>query len=151
MTYLTHSLVFFFFSFLSLLLCVSIAGSRPVHGPAYPNPSALSPEAYDFFHPKSSLSHNNPPKHSPSSPSISPSLSPSKTSNNVEADSQGGSKVSSDEHTKSESSRREQGRGETIGVVLGVSIVAFLSLGIYFVIKKRHANIIRTIVIHSDA
>lgn len=145
MTYLTHCL-FFFFSCLSMLLCVSIAGSRPVHGPAYTNPSAFSPEAYDFFHPKSSLfDHNNPPENSPSSPSPSPS----KTSI-VEPDSQG-SKVSSDEHTTSESSRREEeGRGETIGVVLGLSFVAFLSLGIYFVIKKQRANMIRTIVTHSD-
>ncbi|XP_010443867.1 PREDICTED: uncharacterized protein LOC104726651 isoform X2 [Camelina sativa] len=139
MTYLTHSLLFFFFSCLSLLLCVSNAGSRPVHGPAYTNPSAFSPEAYDFFHPKSSISdhNNNPPKNSPST---SPTPSPSKTSI-VEADSQG-SKVSSDEHTTSESRRREdeEGRGETIGVVLGLSFAAFLSLGIYFVIKKRRAR-----------
>ncbi|XP_010483714.1 PREDICTED: proline-rich receptor-like protein kinase PERK8 [Camelina sativa] len=151
MTYLTHSLLFFF-SCLSLLLCVSNAGSRPVHGPAYTNPSAFSPEAYDFFHPKSSIpDHNNPPENSPSSPSTSPTPSPSKTSI-VEADSQG-SKVSSDEHTTSESRRREdeEGRGETIGVVLGLSFAAFLSLGIYFVIKKRRARMIRTIVTHSDA
>lgn len=149
MTYLTHSFLFFL-SCLSLLLCVSIAGSRPVHGPAYTNPSAFSPEAYDFFHPKSSLSdQNNPPKSSHSLPSTSPTPSPSKTSI-VEADSQG-SKVSSDEHTTSESRREEEGRGETIGVVLGLSFVAFLSLGIYFVIKKRRANMIRTIVTHSDA
>ncbi|KAL9814991.1 hypothetical protein AtNW77_Chr5g0146981 [Arabidopsis thaliana] len=147
MTYLTHSLLFFF-SCLSMLLCVSIAGSRPVHGPAYTNPSAFSPQAYDFFHSKSSLSdHNNPPKSSPSPLSLSPS--PSKTSI-VEPDSQG-SKVSSDEHTTSESRREEEGRGETIGVVLGLSFIAFLSLGIYFVIKKQRANIIRTIVTHSDA
>ncbi|EOA14917.1 hypothetical protein CARUB_v10028258mg [Capsella rubella] len=151
MTYLTHSLLFFFSCF-SLLLCVSIAGSRPVHGPAYTNPSAFSPEAYDFFHPKSSVpDHNNPPKNSPSSPSTSsPTPSPSKTSI-VEADSQGSTKVSSDEHTTSESRRDEEGRGETIGVVLGLSFVAFLSLAIFFVIKKRRASMIRTIVTHSDA
>ncbi|ESQ42278.1 hypothetical protein EUTSA_v10014945mg [Eutrema salsugineum] len=147
MTYLTHSLLFFF-SYLSLLLCISIAGSRPVHGPAYSNPSAISPEAYDFFHPKSSLPDNNPPRKSPSSPSLSPSPSPSKTTN-VEAEDTQGSKVSSDEHT-SESSR-EEGRGETVGLVLGVSFVAFLSMGIYFFVKKRRANVIRTIVIKSDA
>lgn len=146
MTYLTHSFLIFF-SCLSLLLCVSMAGSRPVHGPAYTNPSAFSPEAYDFFHPKSSLSHNDPPKNSHSWPSLSPS--PSHTSI-VVADSQG-SKVSSDEHTTSETRREEEGRGETIGVVLGLSFVAFLSLGIYFVIKKRRANMTRTIVTHSDA
>ncbi|CAA7024997.1 unnamed protein product [Microthlaspi erraticum] len=143
MTYLTHSLLFFF-SCLSLLLCVSIAGSRPVHGPAYSNPSAFSPEAYDFFHPKSSLPDNNPPRNPPSSPSPSPS--PSKTSI-VETDTQG-SKVSSDEHTSE--SRREDGRGETVGIVLGVSFTSFLLMGIFFVIKKRHANITRTIVIKSD-
>ncbi|CAH2069314.1 unnamed protein product [Thlaspi arvense] len=149
MTYLTHSLLFFF-TCLSLLLRVSIAGSRPVHGPAYSHPSAFSPEAYDFFHPKSSLPDNNPPRNSPSSPPpFSPSPSPSLSkSSNLEADTQG-SKVSSDEHTRE--SNREEGRGETVGIVLGISFAAFLSMGIYFVIKKRRANVIRTIVIHSDA
>uniref|UniRef100_A0A1J3K538 Uncharacterized protein n=1 Tax=Noccaea caerulescens TaxID=107243 RepID=A0A1J3K538_NOCCA len=144
MTYLTHSLLFFF-SCLSLLLCVSIAGSRPVHGPAYSNPSAFSPEAYDFFHPKSSLPDNNPPRNLPSSPSLSPSPSPSASI--VDAGTRG-SKVSSDEHTSE--SNREDGRGETVGIVLGISFTSFLLMGIFFVIKKRHANITRTIVIKSD-
>ncbi|KAL0735251.1 hypothetical protein Bca4012_011461 [Brassica carinata] len=132
-----------------MLLCVSIAGSRPAHGPAYLNPSAFSPEAYDFFHPKSSLPDNSPTRNSPSSPllSPSPSPSPSKTSN-VEADTQG-SKFSSEEHTNE--SLREEGRGETVGIVLGVSFAAFLLMGVYFVIKKRRTNITRTIVIQSDA
>ncbi|XP_056846505.1 uncharacterized protein LOC108816418 [Raphanus sativus] len=142
MTYLTHSLLFFF-SCLLMLLCVSIAGSRHAHDPVYLNPSAFSPEAYDFFHPKSSLPDNNPPRDSPSSPSPSPS--PSKTSN-VEADTQG-SKFSSEEHK----SLREEGRGETLGIVLGVSFAAFILMGAYFVIKKRRANITRTIVIQYNA
>lgn len=150
MASLTRSLLFFF-SCLSLLLCVSIAGSRPVRGPAYSNPSAFSPDAYDFFHPKSSLTHTNPPKNSPSSPSsLSPSPSHSKTSNNVEANTQG-SKVSSDEHTSESSRDAGGGGGEAIGIVIGVSFATFLLMGMYFVIKKRRANIIRTIVIQSDA
>ncbi|CAF1698296.1 hypothetical protein YC2023_035095 [Brassica napus] len=112
MTNLTHSLLFFSCS-LSLVICVAIAGSRPAHGPAYLNPSAFSPEAYDFFHPKSSLTDNNSPRNSHSLPFLSPSPSPSMTSN-VEADTQG-SKVSSDEHIGD--SRREEGRGETVGIV----------------------------------
>ncbi|KAJ0266629.1 Uncharacterized protein HA466_0005990 [Hirschfeldia incana] len=146
MTYLSHSLLFFF-SCLSMLLCVSIAGSRPAHGPVYLNPTAFSPEAYDFFHPKSSLPENNPPRNSHSSPALSPSPSPSKTSN-VEADTQG-SKFSSGEHTNE--SIREDGRGETVGIVLGVSFAAFLLMGVYFVIRKRRANLTRTIVIQSNA
>ncbi|WZZ90378.1 hypothetical protein YC2023_118957 [Brassica napus] len=140
MTYLTHSLPFFF-SCLSMLLCLSIGGSRPAHGPAYLNPYAFSPEAYDFFHPQSSLPNNIPPRDSPSSSSLSPSPSPSKTSN-VEADTQG-SKFSSEEHRNE--SIREEGRGETVGIVLGVSFAAFILMGAYFVIKKRRANITRTI------
>ncbi|CAH8387906.1 unnamed protein product [Eruca vesicaria subsp. sativa] len=136
MTYLTHSLLFFS-SCLSLLICVSIAGSRPVHGPAYSNPTAFSPEAYDFFHPKSSLSDNNPPKNSHSLPFLSPSPSPSDTSN-VEGDTQG-SKVSSDEHISE--NRREEGGGETVGIVIGISFTALLLMGIYFVIKKRPARL----------
>ncbi|CAH8362459.1 unnamed protein product [Eruca vesicaria subsp. sativa] len=142
MTYLTHSLLFFF-SCLSMLLCVSIAGSRPAHGPAYLNPSAFSPEAYDFFHPKSTLPNYIPPRNSPSSPSPSPS----KTSN-IETDRQG-RKFSSEEH-KNESVR-EEGRGETVGIVLGVTFASFILMGVYFVIKKRRTNITRTIVIQSDA
>ncbi|XP_018475080.1 uncharacterized protein LOC130505231 [Raphanus sativus] len=145
MTYLTHSLLFS--CCLSQLISVAIAGSRPAHGPAYSNPSAFSPEAYDFFHSKSSLPDNNPPRNSHSLPFLSPSPSPSETSN-VEADTQG-SKVSSDEHIGESS--REEGRGETVGIVLGISFTALLLMGIYFVVKKRLANITRTIVIHSDA
>ncbi|KAJ4868347.1 hypothetical protein Rs2_50103 [Raphanus sativus] len=111
MTYLTHSLLFS--CCLSQLISVAIAGSRPAHGPAYSNPSAFSPEAYDFFHSKSSLPDNNPPRNSHSLPFLSPSPSPSETSN-VEADTQG-SKVSSDEHIGESS--REEGRGETVGIV----------------------------------
>ncbi|KAH0931897.1 hypothetical protein HID58_009014 [Brassica napus] len=140
MTNLTHSLLFFSCS-LSLLIRVAIAGSRPAHGPAYSNPSAFSPEAYDFFHPKSSLPDNNPPRNSHSLPFLSPSPSPSKASN-VEADTQG-SKVSSDERISE--SRREEGRGETVGIVIGISFTALLLMGIYFVIKKRLANLTRTI------
>ncbi|KAF2615416.1 hypothetical protein F2Q70_00007758 [Brassica cretica] len=142
MTNLTHSLLFFSCS-LSLLVCVAIAGSRPAHGPAYLNPSAFSPEAYDFFHPKSSLPDNNSPRNSHSLPFLSPSPSPSPSmASNVEADTQG-SKVSSDERISE--SRREEGRGETVGLVLGISFTALLLMGIYFVIKKRLANITRTI------
>ncbi|CAN8301073.1 unnamed protein product [Cochlearia groenlandica] len=154
MTNLTHyrSLLFFLSCF-SLHVTIIIAGSRPVHGPSYTNPSSFSPQAYDFFHPKSSLpDNNNPPlRNSPSSPSPSPS--PSKTSNNIESSDSHGSKVSSDEHTTtSEISRREQeGRRGTLGVVLGLSFAAFLLIGVYFVIKKRRDNITRTIVIHSHA
>ncbi|KAF8050744.1 hypothetical protein N665_1893s0011 [Sinapis alba] len=148
MTYLTYSLLFFSCS-LSLLICVAIAGSRPAHGPAYLNPSAFSPEAYDFFHPKSSVPDNNPPRNSHSLPFLSPSPSPSLSkAANVEADTQG-SKVSSDEHISE--SRREEGQGETVGILLGISFAAFILMGLYFVIKKRLANITRTIVIHSDA
>ncbi|KAH0896248.1 hypothetical protein HID58_045816, partial [Brassica napus] len=65
----------------SLLICVSIAGSRLVHGPAYSNLPAFSPyQLTIFFHPRSSLADNRPPKNLPS---FSPS--PSKTSN-VEAE-----------------------------------------------------------------
>nr|VDC79202.1 unnamed protein product [Brassica rapa] len=142
MTNLTHSLLFFSCS-LSLLIRVAIAGSRPAHGPAYSNPSAFSPEAYDFFHPKSSLPDNNPPRNSHSLPFLSPSPSPSKASN-VEADTQG-SKVSSDERISE--SRREEGRGETVGIVIGISFTALLLMGIYFVIKKRLANLTRTITV----
>ncbi|KAL0709929.1 hypothetical protein Bca4012_016907 [Brassica carinata] len=110
MTYLSHSLLFFSCS-LSLLICVATAGSRPAHGPAYLNPSAFSPEAYDFFHPKSPVPDNNPPRNSHSLPFLSPSPSPSPSkASNVEADTQG-SKVSSDEHISK--SRREEGGGET--------------------------------------
>ncbi|KAJ4914445.1 Uncharacterized protein Rs2_09066 [Raphanus sativus] len=107
---LTHS------SFISNSLSPSheeLSRSRPAHGPAYSNPSAFSPEAYDFFHSKSSLPDNNPPRNSHSLPFLSPSPSPSETSN-VEADTQG-SKVSSDEHIGESS--REEGRGETVGIV----------------------------------
>ncbi|CAN6806463.1 unnamed protein product [Brassica oleracea] len=144
MTNLTHSLLFFSCS-LSLVICVAIAGSRPAHGPAYLNPSAFSPEAYDFFHPKSSLPDNNSPRNSHSLPFLSPSPSPSPSmTSNVEADTQG-SKVSSDEHIGD--SRREEGRGETVGIVLGVSFTALLLMGVYFVIKKRLANLTRTITV----
>ncbi|KAF8102335.1 hypothetical protein N665_0198s0048, partial [Sinapis alba] len=138
-------------NFASIIFLVEnqqMSRSRPAHGPAYLNPSAFSPEAYDFFHPKSSLPADNiPTRNSPSSPSLSPSPSPSKTSK-VEADTQG-SKFSSEEHTNE--SLKEEGRGETVGIVLGVSFAAFLLMGVYFVIKKRRMNITRTIVIQSDA
>ncbi|CAN7005932.1 unnamed protein product [Brassica rapa subsp. trilocularis] len=144
MTNLTHSVLFFACS-LSLLIRVAIAGSRPAHGPAYSNPSAFSPEAYDFFHPKSSLPDNNPPRNSHSLPFLSPSPSPSPSkASNVEADTQG-SKVSSDERISE--SRREEGRGETVGIVIGISFTALLLMGIYFVIKKRLANLTRTITV----
>ncbi|KAG2333487.1 hypothetical protein Bca52824_004667 [Brassica carinata] len=139
MTYLTHSLPFFSCS-LSLLICVAIAGSRPAHGPAYLNPSAFSPEAYDFFHPKSPVPDNNPQETRILCHFFHLHLHLHHTQ---------GSKVSSDEHISE--SRREEGGGETVGILLGISFAAFILVGLYFVIKKRLANITRTIVIHSDA
>ena len=130
-----------FLLFLSSLTILSItrAQERAPHGLANENPMALSPSAYDFFHPNTQKSNT---KDACSSTSCSPLPMAAQVAatqaNDVQVSSsqKGGSRV---------------GAGGVAGLVFGFAFVVLLAMGVYYVVITRRGNMNRANSVQPDA
>lgn len=124
----------------SVLHAVAVEERAP-HGLAYESPVAFSPSTYDFFHPNT----QQLPSKSPCGDSSS-SCSPLPMAAQVGA-------MDTQESRDSESrSGQATGRpGGVAGIVIGVALVAFLALGVYYVTVTRRNNVRRANSVQPDA
>lgn len=133
------STVSFFLLFSSLtLLSISSAQERAPHGLARENPMALSPSAYNFFHP----STQNPVA---KDPCVASNCSPLPIAAHVEATEGHESRFSG-----SQNGRIRVGAGGIAGIVFGLGFVVFLAMGVYYVIVVRRTNMTRANTVKPD-
>lgn len=128
-----------FFSFLTIL-AIARAQDRAPHGVAYENPMALSPSAYDFFHPTTQKNKTTDACHASS---CSPLPIAAEV---VEA---------TPAHESRDLSPRKGNRvgaGGIAGIVFGLAFAVLLAMGVYYVTITRRANIMtRTNSVQPDA
>lgn len=138
-------------SFLSLLSCLSLlciaqaqdSGTQPrSHGLAQENPVALSPSAFQFFHPNSPLSSANVPC---SASHCAPVSSFSSAATEVQA-----AQVHEVVKPASKANATGVGAGGVVGIVFGFVLIVLLAMGVYYVVVTRRANANRANSVQPD-
>lgn len=133
------SLSVIFFSSLTLLSIVSAAEERAPHGLARENPMAFPPSAYKFFHP----TNQNPIAKDPCKASNCSPLMP--IAAQVQATEAHESKVSA-----SQNGRTRLGFGGIAGIVFGLAFVAFVAMGVYYVLVSRREDMRKANTVKPD-
>ncbi|XP_042510934.1 uncharacterized protein LOC122086261 [Macadamia integrifolia] len=129
------------------LLSLAYAQGRAPHGLVYENPTALSPEAFDFFHP------NTQQPNSQSTPCVESDCAPipqSATFSSVSAVAQ-----STEAHENNLSDTKTTGSrlsaGGIAGIVFGFAFAVLLAMGVYYVAITRRSNITQANSVRPDA
>ncbi|KAK8550931.1 hypothetical protein V6N13_119432 [Hibiscus sabdariffa] len=119
-----------FLLLLSSLALLTIANSegRAPHGIAYENPTAFSPSAYEFFHPKTQAPDTK-------NPCAASNCSPLPIAAQMDSTKALESEVSA----QKESGHRLRAGG-IAGLVFGLAFVVLLAMGVYYVLNVRQAN-----------
>ncbi|KAK4286450.1 hypothetical protein QN277_003005 [Acacia crassicarpa] len=129
--------------FLLSLTLVSIATSqeRAPHGLVNEGPVALSPSAYDFFHPNARKPETG-----------GDGCSASKCSPLPEAAQVEATQIYESKALTSLKGRKQLGAGGiAAGIVFGVAFVVLLAMGVYYVRAKRQANMNRANTVQPQA
>ncbi|KAI9077109.1 hypothetical protein K1719_040931 [Acacia pycnantha] len=128
--------------FLLSLTLVSIATSqeRAPHGLVNEGPVALSPSAYDFFHPNARKPETG-----------GDGCSASKCSPLPEAAQVEATQIYENQALTSQKGRKQLGAGGIAGIVFGVAFVVLLAMGVYYVRAKRQANMNRANTVQPQA
>ncbi|GLT56778.1 hypothetical protein SLA2020_297970 [Shorea laevis] len=121
---------------LSSLAFLSIARGqdRAPHGIAYENPMAISPSAYNFFHPKTQDPRGDD---HPCAGAASSSCSSLLLAAEVGANEAVESKVVARQHAGS----NRVGAGGIAAIVFGCTLVVLLAMGVFYVLITRRANL----------
>ncbi|XP_057954883.1 uncharacterized protein LOC131148938 [Malania oleifera] len=138
MSYMASFLLFLFIFSLAFL-SIGTAQDRAPHGIAYENPMALSPSAYEFFHPKDQTS-------SAKKPCAESNCAPLPLAAQVEATQQHESKSATAQKGGS-----RMGAGAIAGIVFGFVFAVFLTMGVYHVVTMRRNNMNRANSVQPDA
>ncbi|XP_062171039.1 uncharacterized protein LOC133876809 [Alnus glutinosa] len=128
-----------FFSFLTILAINARAQDRAPHGVAYENPMALSPSAYDFFHPTTQKPKTEDPCHASSCsplPIAAQVVEATPAHESRDLSPRNGNRV---------------GAGGIAGIVFGLVFAVLLTMGVYYVTITRRANMTRTNSVQPDA
>ncbi|XAR59754.1 hypothetical protein NMG60_11015709 [Bertholletia excelsa] len=125
------------FSLLSLLSIVRSQDRAP-HGLSYQNPTAFSPSAYEFFHPKTDHSADGD---SCAESNCSPWPLAATVASTLAHESKSTTKVEGD----------RLGAGGIAGIVVGLVCVLILAMGAYYIVVTRRANLSKTNSVQPDA
>ncbi|GMI94279.1 hypothetical protein like AT2G28410 [Hibiscus trionum] len=119
-----------FLLLLSSLALVSIANGqdRAPHGIANENPTAFSPSAYEFFHPKAR-------KPDSENPCATSNCSPLSIAAEVDA-----SKALETRVLPQHKPGHGMGGGAVAAIVFGSAFVALSAMGVFYVLNSRGAN-----------
>ncbi|KAL3829185.1 hypothetical protein ACJIZ3_017987 [Penstemon smallii] len=113
----------------TLLSFLSITGAEDrAHGLHNESPVALSPEAFAFFHPNALQPSTSNPCHSTGCSSLP------LASSTVQ---------STPAHESASAHRSGLGAGGIIGIPLGFGFVCLITVGVYYAVIKRRANLRR--------
>ncbi|MFS7897720.1 hypothetical protein Hanom_Chr01g00070241 [Helianthus anomalus] len=117
-----------FLSFLAIISSTTTkAQDRAPHGLVYENPTAFSPSAYSFFHPKS-----NPPSTQGSCDESS--CAPLPIAATVQ------SSLAEESRPRNEKSDNRVGAGAIAGVIFGFIMVVLLAMGVFYVVTNRRGS-----------
>ncbi|KAK1266078.1 hypothetical protein QJS04_geneDACA015348 [Acorus gramineus] len=146
MKLMTLSLKLFmtYYFILTSLWCVSIvcaqdSSSGATHGLAYENPIALSPAAFEFFHPDMPKAKGSSCK----SRDCSPSPGHSAIFHSMATKAHEATQVSETSWSLPRANRGHFGAGGIVGIVFGIAFIVLIAMGVYYVMIKRRTNIIR--------
>ncbi|CAK7332347.1 unnamed protein product [Dovyalis caffra] len=114
---------------------------RAPHGLVYENPVAFSPSAVEFFHPKTQEPNTKSPCAASSSCSPLPLAAQLETTDQAQE-----SKIST-----SQKGGNRLRAGGIAGIVLGVAFAVLLTMGVYYVMVTRKANIHRANSVQPNA
>ncbi|XP_039068371.1 uncharacterized protein LOC120214570 [Hibiscus syriacus] len=102
------------------LLTIAYGEGRAPHGIAYENPTAFSPSAYEFFHPKTRV------------PGLSPTI--------VTLAQMGSAKALESKVSAKKESGHRLGAGGIAGLIFGLAFVVLLAMGVCYVLNVRQTN-----------
>ncbi|CDP07112.1 unnamed protein product [Coffea canephora] len=109
---------------------VTRAQERAPHGLAYESPMAISPEAYDFFHPDTQPQRGNAPCFSPECSTLPEAATVLST-------------PAHESTAPPDASKKRLGAGSIASIPIGLVFALLAGVGVYYVVMTRQTNAAR--------